>query len=148
MQFFYVTLNNSEEARQISHSLLENKLALCTNWFPITCAYRWEGKVVEEPEVVLIIKTQPSYRQAIEAVIQEHIDYINCVAALAVESVNDSFLSWLNMEIPRELQESHINSTRLSPMGEALAMAAVDPSRSLRLIEKLLITTSGRHGIN
>ncbi|MEO1070574.1 MAG: divalent cation tolerance protein CutA, partial [Cyanobacteria bacterium J06638_6] len=48
MQFFYVTLNNSEEARQISHSLLENKLALCTNWFPITCAYRWEGKVVEE----------------------------------------------------------------------------------------------------
>jgi periplasmic divalent cation tolerance protein len=106
MQFFYVTLNNSEEARRISHSLLENQLALCTNWFPITCAYRWEGKVVEEPEIVLIIKTQPSYRQAIEAVIQEHIDYTNCVAALAVESVNDSFLSWLNMEIPQELQKS------------------------------------------
>ena len=101
MQLLYATLNTAEEAHKISHQLLEKKLALCTNWFPITCAYRWEGKVVEEPEFVLIIKTQLHYRQEIEAVIKEHIDYTNCVAALPVESVNQGFLQWLNAEIPQ-----------------------------------------------
>ena len=101
MQFLYVTLNTAEEAHKISHQLLEKRLALCTNWFPITCAYRWEGKVIEEPEFVLIIKTQLRYRQDIESVIKEHIDYTNCVATLAVESVNEGFLKWLNAEVPQ-----------------------------------------------
>lgn len=102
MQILYVTLNTAEEAHHISHQLLEKKLALCTNWFPITCAYRWEGKIVEEPEVVLIIKTQPHYREEIEGVINEHIEYTNCVAAISVESVNAGFLQWLNAEIPQK----------------------------------------------
>ncbi|WP_293097987.1 divalent cation tolerance protein CutA [Moorena sp. SIOASIH] len=57
MKLYYVTLNTTEEASKISKALLEQKLAVCTNWFPITCAYSWEGKIVEEPETVLIIKT-------------------------------------------------------------------------------------------
>ncbi len=100
MQIFYVTLNTAQEAHQISHQLLEQKLALCTNWFPITCAYRWEGEIQEEAEVVLIIKTQQNYRQEIEQVINEQIDYTNCVAEISVESVNESFLKWLNAEVP------------------------------------------------
>ena len=101
MQIFYVTLNTAKEAHTISHELLDKQLALCTNWFPITCAYRWEGKIIEEPEVVLVIKTQLRYREDIESVINQHIDYTNCIAAIPVESVNDGFLSWLNAEIPR-----------------------------------------------
>ena len=62
MKILYVTLNTADEARRISHELLEKQLAVCTNWFPITCAYRWEGKITEEPETVLVIKTQAGYR--------------------------------------------------------------------------------------
>ncbi|MBV8815732.1 MAG: divalent cation tolerance protein CutA, partial [Verrucomicrobia bacterium] len=47
MRIYYVTLNTDDEARRISQELLERQLAVCTNWFPITCAYRWEGKLVE-----------------------------------------------------------------------------------------------------
>ena len=46
MKLYYVTLNNSEETHQISQALLEKQLAICTNSFPITCTYRWEGKIV------------------------------------------------------------------------------------------------------
>jgi periplasmic divalent cation tolerance protein len=99
MQLLYVTLNTVEEAHQISHALLEKKLALCTNWFPITCAYRWQGEIKEEPEVVLIVKTQLQYREDIEQVITEHISYTNCIAEISVSSVNEGFLSWLNAEI-------------------------------------------------
>jgi len=100
MRIFYVTLNTAEEARQISRVLLEQRLAVCTNWFPITCAYRWEERIVEEPETVLLVKTQDGYRAAIEEVIHQHISYTNFIGELAPESVNDSFLKWLNNDVP------------------------------------------------
>jgi periplasmic divalent cation tolerance protein len=100
MRIFYVTLNTAEEARQISRVLLEQRLAVCTNWFPITCAYRWEERIVEEPETVLLVKTQEGYRGSVEEVIHQHISYTNFIGELAPESVNESFLKWLNAEVP------------------------------------------------
>ncbi|NEQ28522.1 MAG: divalent-cation tolerance protein CutA [Microcoleus sp. SIO2G3] len=100
MKLHYITLNTDAEARQISHALLEQRLAVCTNWFPITCAYRWEGKVVEEPEIVLIVKTQAGYEEAIAQVVRQHISYTNFIAELAPEAVNPGFVDWLNAEVP------------------------------------------------
>ena len=106
MQLYYITLNTAEEARQISQVLLEDKLAVCTNWFPITCAYRWEGKIVDEPEVVLIVKTQSGYREAIEQAIRQHITYTNFIAEITPTAVNQGFLDWLNVEVPSRLVHS------------------------------------------
>ena len=100
MRIFYITLNTGDEARRISRALLEQQLAVCTNWFPITCAYRWEGKIVEEPETVLLVKTQSGYRQAIEEVVRRHISYTNLVAEISPDSVNESFANWMNAEVP------------------------------------------------
>jgi periplasmic divalent cation tolerance protein len=105
MRIFYVTLNTAEEARQISRVLLMQHLAVCTNWFPITCAYRWEGKIEEGAETVLLIKTQAGYHVAIEEVIRRHISYQNLIAEIAPESVNASFLKWLGSEVPWEEAE-------------------------------------------
>ena len=101
MRIFYVTVNTADEARQISRVLLEQQLAVCTNWFPITCAYRWEERIVEEPETVLIVKTREGYRGAIEEVIRQQISYTNFVGEIAAESVNESFLEWLTAEVPQ-----------------------------------------------
>ncbi len=100
MKLYYVTLNNIEEARQIGRTLLERKLAVCVNWFPITCAYSWQGEITEEPEVVLIIKTQDGYALEIEKVIQEYITYTNFIAEISPVAVNQGFLNWLNAEVP------------------------------------------------
>jgi len=54
---------------------------------------------VEEPETVLLIKTQPGHRGAIEAVITQHIHYTNLIAELEPASVNASFLKWLGEEV-------------------------------------------------
>ena len=105
MRIYYVTVNTADEARHISHALLEQQIAVCTNWFPITCAYRWEERIVEEPETVLIVKTQNDYREAIEAVIRQHISYTNFIGEIAPASVNESFVKWLNTEVPKRLKE-------------------------------------------
>jgi len=100
MKLYYVTLNTAEEARAIGRSLLEQQLALCVNWFPITCMYRSEGTIAEEPEVVLVIKTQEGYRIEVEAAIRQQISYTNFIGELSPTSVNPAFLSWLNAEVP------------------------------------------------
>jgi periplasmic divalent cation tolerance protein len=100
MRIFYVTLNNADQAREISRGLLEKHLAACTNWFPITSMYRWEGQIMQDAETVLIVKTQAGYRGAIEEVIRQHISYTNFIAEIAPESVNESYLNWLNSEVP------------------------------------------------
>jgi periplasmic divalent cation tolerance protein len=100
VRIFYVTLNSADEARRISHEILERRLAVCANWFPITCAYRWEGKITEEAETVLIIKTQAGYRTELEGVIRNHISYTNFIGEIAPESVNEGFVRWLGAEVP------------------------------------------------
>jgi periplasmic divalent cation tolerance protein len=99
MKMYYITLNNEEEAKTISISLLKKQLAVCTNTIPITCTYRWQSEIKQEPEVVLIIKTKSGMRSEIERVISEHINYTNFIAEIDVHSINEGFLQWLNKEV-------------------------------------------------
>ena len=96
MILIYITLNNASEAREISKKILENKLANCANWFPITCMYSWEGKITEEPEVALIVKTKKLYFDKIEKIVKESIDYTNCIAEIPVRRQRKEFLDWLD----------------------------------------------------
>lgn len=100
---YYVTLNTQDEAKAISYSLLENRLAVCTNWFPMTCAYRWQGEIKQEAEVILVIKTQAGLRESIEKTISQHITYTNYIAEIDIESINHSFLNWLDAEVPHSV---------------------------------------------
>lgn len=99
LTLYYITLNNADEAQLISHDLLSNQLAVCTNWFPITCAYRWQGEIKQEAEVVLIVKSKASKRTEIEDTIKKHISYTNCIAELKTSFTNPPFLSWLDQEV-------------------------------------------------
>lgn len=99
MKIIYVTLENEKEARKIGNEILELKLANCVNFFPITCIYNYKGKITEEPEVVLIIKTKDGYYQKVRDLIKKHVKYDNFVGQLGVEKINDDFSSWLNEEV-------------------------------------------------
>lgn len=99
MVILYITLNTDEEARTISRALLEKRLAVCTNWFPITCAYRWKGEIIEEPETVLIVKTLPERYEVIAEEVRRHISYTNFIAQIDVPKINNAFVSWLEEEI-------------------------------------------------
>lgn len=96
MKIIYVTLNNTDEARKVGHRLLTEKLANCVNFFPITCIYNYEDKITEEPEVVLVIKTQEGKYEAIKEIIKEEISYDNFIGQLNVDKINSSFESWLS----------------------------------------------------
>lgn len=96
MILIYITLNNIDEARSIGRKILKVKLANCVNWFPITCMYSWEGKITEEPEVVLIVKTKKENFEQIEKIVKDSIDYTNCIAEIPVDRQRKEFLDWLD----------------------------------------------------
>ena len=57
MELIYVVCANKEEATFIGRALVTERLAACVNILDgMTSIYHWEGKVVEDSEVVLIIK--------------------------------------------------------------------------------------------
>ena len=96
MKLIYVTLNSSEEARNIGNELLVNNLANCVNFFPITTIYKYKGKVEEEPEVVLLIKTKDGYYKKVEEVVKKHISFENFIGQITVDKINDEFTKWLD----------------------------------------------------
>lgn len=122
MKIYYITLNTPEEARQVGRSLLEQNLAVCVNWFPITCAYLWEDEIKEEPEIVLLVKTQAGYQQKIEEAVQQQITYTNLIAELEPTHINQGFLSWLDREIPILISDNY-NPNDDSPNSDTIELS-------------------------
>lgn len=96
----YVTVPNADEGRQIGRALVEAELAACANIFgSVTSYFRWEGRVQEEGEAVLVAKTQESLiAQATQLITEMHSYTCPCVAAFPIVGGNESFLQWIVAE--------------------------------------------------
>lgn len=99
MKMYYITLDSEEMAKKISLDLIENRLAACTNIFPVSSVYRWDGEIQQDREAILIVKTKSGMREKIEACMKRHINYTNCIAEIDVESINPAYGSWLTSEV-------------------------------------------------
>jgi len=95
LALYYLTFSQPDEAQAVAYDLLRERIAVCANWFPITCAYLWEGAVQQESETVLIVKARAGMRESIEAVARRHIDYTHLVGAIPLASANPDFAPWL-----------------------------------------------------
>lgn len=63
-----VTAPSMEVAANLARALVEESLAACVNLVPqVRSIYRWEGRVCDEPEVLLMIKTRSSRFEAVAA---------------------------------------------------------------------------------
>ena len=72
----FVTAPNREEASRIAEILVSERLAACVNIVTtIESIYRWEGKVVKENEVLMIIKTTDECYSRLELRIKQLHSY-------------------------------------------------------------------------
>ena len=100
VMFVYVTAADAEEAKTIGRRLVEEQLAACANILPgATSIFRWQGKLEEAVEAVLILKTtEQKLERAIERVKALHSYDCPCIEALPVVEGNRDFLEWVVRE--------------------------------------------------
>ncbi|XP_052600298.1 protein CutA isoform X2 [Peromyscus californicus insignis] len=93
----FVTCPNEKVAKEIARAVVEKRLAACVNLIPqITSIYEWKGKIEEDSEVLMMIKTQSSLVPALtEFVRSVHPYEVAEVIALPVEQGNPPYLHWV-----------------------------------------------------
>src|SRR6266581_3293264 len=99
MIIIITTIKTKEKAREIGKGLLKERLVACYNLAPIESAYWWKGKITEENETLMLLKTKDDHFEKVETFIKTHSGYeIPEVIAVSPNKVNASYLNWINSE--------------------------------------------------
>jgi periplasmic divalent cation tolerance protein len=96
-----VTASSQDEARQIAHRVLENKLAACVNIIPrVESHYWWEGKLEHTEEWQLLIKSSKEQFGAVSTIVHQLHSYI-CpeVVSFSPDAVAPKYLQWWRDEV-------------------------------------------------
>jgi periplasmic divalent cation tolerance protein len=91
------TCAKKDEATKIANDLVQARLAACVNLIPqITSIYRWEDKVEESHEVLMVIKTQSKLFQKVkEAISKKHSYACPEIISLPINQGSKDYLNWL-----------------------------------------------------
>lgn len=92
------TAGTREEAEKIANHLVNERMAACVNIVPgLTSVYRWQGKVAQANEFLLLIKTSTDHLAAVEAAIAGlHSYQVPEFVVLSIESGSAPYLAWLD----------------------------------------------------
>jgi periplasmic divalent cation tolerance protein len=91
------TAGSEEEAQKIAHHLVEKGMAACVNIVPhIASVYRWQGKVEEAREWLLLIKTTArTFEKVRTAIAQLHSYELPECICLTIEDGSPEYLRWI-----------------------------------------------------
>jgi|SRR3989338_5085265 len=93
--FLYVTVPNKKEAVLLVKSLLHDKSIACANFFPIHSIYQWKGKMEQQSEIALILKTTRKKKALVRKGIESLHSYaIPCIAEISVKP-NQKYGDWM-----------------------------------------------------
>ena len=95
------TCDSEEVATRLARQLVEQRLAACVNILPgARSIYRWQEKLEEAAEFVLIIKTRRDLVSALAAELTKlHTYEIPEVVALPIVDGAEAYLGWLDKEL-------------------------------------------------
>ena len=84
-------------ALDLAKALVGEGLAACANLLPgVTSVFRWEGKMEEVSEVLLLLKTRADLLPAIEKRLDDLHPYdVPACVSLAPDRVAAPYLAWL-----------------------------------------------------
>jgi periplasmic divalent cation tolerance protein len=92
------TTPDKAEAEKLAGSIIEEKLAACVQILPqMTSVYFWAGKVQNEPEHLLLIKTlEEKFEELSEFIRANHSYEVPEIVAIEAEKVSHDYLMWMD----------------------------------------------------
>jgi periplasmic divalent cation tolerance protein len=105
-----VTAASAQEAARIGRALVKAGLAACVNLLPgIRSIFRWEGKVSEEREVLLIVKSRRDLIGRLAAEVKRlHSYQVPEVIAFPVACGAADYLAWIQKSTRKPLKYRHL----------------------------------------
>lgn len=96
----YITTGSISEAKKIGRTLVEEKLVACSNIIsPIRSIYSWQGKICDDKETLMVLKTQKKlFKQIVKRVEKLHSYDVPEIIAIPILEGSKKYLSWLNEE--------------------------------------------------
>lgn len=91
------TVNPEFDARALAHALVEAQLAACVNIVErVHSVYRWEGRVHDDAEQLLIVKTSDVRLDALrEELLSRHPYDVPEFVVIRLDGTSDAYGAWL-----------------------------------------------------
>ena len=92
------TAGTEPEAAKLAHELVNRRLAACVNVIPqVRSIFRWQNRVQDEREWLLLIKTRRDRFEAVRAAIRELHSYeLPETVLLDIDRGDEAYLRWID----------------------------------------------------
>ena len=97
----YITTKNEEEALTLANLAVEKNLAACGNIFPkMKSIYKWQNKLINDKETLLILKTNSiKYPLLEKLIIEKHSYEVPCILKIPINKGNNEYLKWIDQSL-------------------------------------------------
>jgi periplasmic divalent cation tolerance protein len=95
------TAGSAAEAEKIARTLVDRRIAACVNVLPqVRSIYRWQSKVEDASEILLVIKTTaPQFLAVRDAIRELHsYDVPECIC-LPITDGSPDYLQWISENV-------------------------------------------------
>ncbi|MGW8273213.1 MAG: divalent-cation tolerance protein CutA [Thermodesulfovibrionales bacterium] len=94
----FITASSEEEAARIGHKLVEESLAACVNIVrSVRSIYCWEGKIEDEAEVLMVVKTRERLFEKLSQQVKALHSYsVPEIIAFPIKQGSPEYLQWLD----------------------------------------------------
>ena len=95
------TCSSPEEGERIARALVEERVAACVNIVPgVRSIYRWQGKLEDSSECLLVIKSSRGRFEELRAALERIHSYeVPELLALPVVDGAPNYLAWLEDQL-------------------------------------------------
>jgi len=97
----FTTFANEDDAVRVSRVLVEERLVACANLLPgARSIYRWEGKLADEREVIVLLKTRKQDWAALLSRLHELHPYDTPeLVAVRIAAGAPKYMAWLEEQL-------------------------------------------------
>ncbi|MFG6455631.1 divalent-cation tolerance protein CutA [Roseateles sp. BYS96W] len=92
----FTTVSTRQQADLLARATVEQRLAACVQIEAIHSTYRWQGEIVNEPEVRLMLKTTQANYAALEVLLRQRHPYeVPAIFALPIAEASAPYAGWV-----------------------------------------------------